>query len=339
MPAYALAERFPPGADPCDPPQARIPRLPALDALRFLAALVVAIAHLGVPFVSPARGSVGTPLQQAIGLLFSGGGAVMVFFLLSGFCIHLPYRDPAVKLSRRSFYIRRILRLCLPLAVWLPLAACFHHGELSRTLLWSLWAELIYYVLYPVLRTALPHVAWKNIYAIALGLALLLIALTPRIRAFHHYSPAVGWILGLPVWLLGVRLAECWQALRSCRALLWTMRFGLVVASVAVSLPGGIADGIRFNLFAGVAFYWLVQELHEAQRRPLPGWLVAAGGWSYSLYLVHIGVGLTVIERLRLLPPFASALGLGAALVFAFLFGHVIEKPSHALARRLGTVE
>jgi peptidoglycan/LPS O-acetylase OafA/YrhL len=324
-----------------------VQRLNALDGLRFLAALVVALAHLALPLFGPQRASFPSPLQQQLILLFNGGAAVAVFFLISGFCIHLPYTQ-GEKLSLRAFYLRRFLRLGIPLLVWLPLAWVLDERKTSWGVLWSLWAELIYYLLYPLLRRAITLWSWSVVYCLALSAAAGVLLLSESKQGCNDYG-ALAWILGLPIWLLGVRLADQWLTLSATSPpsalALWGLRLALALAGWLASLLHwrGISDGWALNAFAVLAWYWLYQELVRAQQHPFPGWLVAAGAWSYSYYLVHTGIGTTVPRLLGLGIPqdslAANAAGHLGALVGAYLFGRFVEKPAHRMARRLSTVK
>ncbi len=81
---------------------------------------------------------------------------VIVFFVISGFCIHFPFAGSNRRPRLKEFYTRRFLRLLVPVAIAIPLSgligvelALFH-----ESILWSLLAELIYYICYPVLRAA-----------------------------------------------------------------------------------------------------------------------------------------------------------------------------------------
>jgi peptidoglycan/LPS O-acetylase OafA/YrhL len=266
-----------------------------------------------------------------------------VFFIISGFCIHLPFVGEN-RLELCAFYLRRVLRLVLPLALWLPLALVLKERSLSLASLWSLWAELIYYALYPALRFTVRRVGWGAVYGTALAIAIAILVLSPVREGIPGYGPALSWALGLPVWLLGVRLAEQWSAQRLFPLSpeeLWGVRLGLAAAGwLAAALHWKqVHDGFTLNAFAWLADYWLGQELLRAQKYPFPAWLVAAGAWSYSLYLTHIGVGWSVVILLGLHPPFASALALLTALGFAWLYGRFVELPAHALARRLSAIK
>ena len=103
----------------------RAPRLPALDGLRGVAALVVLVFHvliLSATFADPTPGFrpqeptwwfTSTPLS----VFWAGEEAVFLFFVLSGFVLALPATVSRVRW--RSYYPQRLLRLYLP--VWASL--------------------------------------------------------------------------------------------------------------------------------------------------------------------------------------------------------------------------
>jgi peptidoglycan/LPS O-acetylase OafA/YrhL len=71
-------------------------RYPILDALRFVFAFWVVMDHFG-PFPLFANADTSVPavwlLSHTYPTLVCGIGAVMGFFVISGFCIHLPFRN------------------------------------------------------------------------------------------------------------------------------------------------------------------------------------------------------------------------------------------------------
>jgi peptidoglycan/LPS O-acetylase OafA/YrhL len=97
-----------PGAPPSD----KTLRLPQLDAVRGLAALAVFWGHAFSMMRKPPgilQVITGTPLQ----FFFDGQGAVLLFFVLSGFVLNLKYLEPARYPAQwaGSFLIRRVLRI------------------------------------------------------------------------------------------------------------------------------------------------------------------------------------------------------------------------------------
>src|SRR3954469_20376023 len=89
-------------------------------------------------------------VEAALGNLFSGPAAVIVFFVISGFCIHYPFRD-GKPIPLLSYYSRRYLRVLVPMgaAILLGKALGVELTLLKDSILWSLIAEEIYYLLYP----------------------------------------------------------------------------------------------------------------------------------------------------------------------------------------------
>src|SRR5208283_1214445 len=86
-----------------------------------------------------------------------------------------------------------------------------------------------------------------------------------------------------------------------------------------------------------LAYLWVRQEIiHGGEHRP-NSWLVAAGAWSYSLYLMHAQGG-TLYGWLHIPKPGLVAewfIVLTCSLVFAYVFFLLVERPSHKLARSI----
>ena len=99
----------------------RAGRLSSIDALRGIAALMVVLHHaLGYPDRE-------TPLQTLADRLLPGHLGVVLFFVISGFCIHLRWARAlesaqAVGVEWRAFWKRRVRRLYPPYLVALVLS-------------------------------------------------------------------------------------------------------------------------------------------------------------------------------------------------------------------------
>lgn len=92
---------------------------PIVDALRFVLALWVVMSQFGVfPLFAGADQS--TWLERTIShgwnTLAYGIPAVIGFFIISGFCIHLPFRD-GEKLTVGPYYARRYIRILVPVSL------------------------------------------------------------------------------------------------------------------------------------------------------------------------------------------------------------------------------
>jgi len=122
-------------------------RIRGLDTFRFVAAAWVLLAHLSpIPVSGMIDRSTfaGWALTGFINNLFSGGAAVIVFFVISGFCIHYPYRGQR-EIPVRQFLARRYVRILLPMIAALLLAQPMNFGlvRFEETILWTLLAELV----------------------------------------------------------------------------------------------------------------------------------------------------------------------------------------------------
>ncbi|HSJ02211.1 MAG TPA: acyltransferase, partial [Verrucomicrobium sp.] len=162
-------------------------RLPSLDGLRAIAALLVVFAHSHVTVGWP-----GWRLLEELRKTLSGFVAVQMFFVISGFIITrllLNERTKVGSISLRRFWGRRFLRIVPPLAVYLACLSLlkalgaievstlsqvgslfFFRNHLPETDLfnihcWSLSVEEQFYLIWPFCVAFLPldklrRVAW-----------------------------------------------------------------------------------------------------------------------------------------------------------------------------------
>ena len=89
--------------------------------------------------------------------------------------------------------------------------------------------------------------------------------------------------------------------------------------------------------FGVLAFFWVKKEIEYSRHRAPNKYLIAAGAWSYSLYLVHV----QGVELFGWLPiPYLGyisewCLRMLSSLLFAYVFYALVERPSHRLARSI----
>lgn len=325
------------GSPRTSPPGERNVR--GLDSIRFCCALWVYFSHFG--FI-PLPHSWALP-KVAIGIydnLFCGVGAVIAFFVISGFCIHYPFAGTQ-KLPLGAFYIRRYVRILCPLAVALLLGTLLGQSMVGfyEAIIWSLIAELIYYTIYPVLRLAFLRWKWDCVLA-AYAIAFALTAVYPKALNFHQFGPGLTWLVGLPSWLLGCGLATWASAGGSSRRTApWLWRGAAWAASSLASMlrfHAHIGYPLTLTLFSVLVFFWIREEIRYYRFAPAPAYIESCGRWSYSIYLVH---GLAALGFAR----FAFALSPGplwvlqtiSVLVMSYCFYLAVEMPSHRLARYL----
>jgi len=322
-----------------------------LDSIRFVCAFVVMLGHIGLlndRLYGSARVGFAHLATGIYNALFNGPAAVIVFFIISGFCIHFPFRGTRA-LSRSSFYSRRFIRIVLPAAAFLLILRYVLRDNSSpqNTVLWSVICEMIYYLIYPALLYFRRRSSWLILIAFASSAAAIIIAMhVGSLNAGLYGYIALGWstwIVGLPCWLFGCWLAENYQSFAVLStAQIWLLRAAIYSLTVLLELFRFHVNSfflasncILLDLFAVPACFWLGYEISYASHHARSRVLEWAGGWSYSLYLVHplvgpalsaIGLSL-IVER-----PQTHFLLLILSLFASYGFFLLVERPSHRLA-------
>ena len=177
------------------------------------------------------------------------------------------------------------------------------------------------------------------------GLAALLVH--PLALDYSPFGNGLNWLLGLPCWLFGCKLAEQdFAAFKLSGRLggnIWHWRMG-------IWFLGFICSVLRFHspvgypwtliLFGMAVYYWLRAEISHWQSRGGIRWLEWAGQWSYSIYLIHM-IANAEFGQFHL-PELGPILNWVLKMIFvlgtAYLFYLVVEKPAHIIARRLSNV-
>jgi peptidoglycan/LPS O-acetylase OafA/YrhL len=327
-------------------------RYPVLDALRFVLAFWVAVGHFQI-FPLFAGVNEATPfgrfLTRGWSTVIFGTPAVIVFFVISGFCIHIPFIGNK-KLAVGRYYARRYTRILIPVAAALCLYRLFgqklrfwgEHSILWESPLWSLLCEEIYYAAYPLLRYLRQVAGWRVLlsgsFVTGIGIALI----HPHAPDWHTVGPLGTATILLPVWLLGALLAEQAAALQTLTsaARIWLWRFAAWLgcwSSEMLHFKAKISYTVTMIAFGLLAYFWVKKEIQYSRMHAPNKYLVAAGAWSYSLYLVHVQgmelFGWLPIPYLGHIPTWC--LVMLSSLVFAYVFYILIEWPSHRLARSI----
>lgn len=326
-----------------EPPQ----RVAGLDTIRLWCALFVVFFHESSPpiFGGLSRDtSLGRIVLGLYDTVFNGQAAVIAFFVISGFCIHLPYASGR-PFSAGSFLLSRAARILIPTGAYLVLLLLLHRLQPHFTLLlWSIWCEIAYYFFYPVLRPIFARTSISFVLGCAYGTAAIITACYAFGPAWQALFCAERWTIlaGLPCWLLGCLLAERLPCLlqRACPSLtqLWCYRFGawaLASGSYLAMLHPHVSFLVSLQVFAVFAYFWLAAEIRYYQERPANRLLEWLGGLTFSIYLIH-QLAKAIWEEC-----FASsgllwwAAEIGFILASAALFFAVVESPAHRLARVL----
>lgn len=323
-------------------------RVRGLDSIRFMAAIFVLFSHVGFPLPNFITISTYSKLvNQFLSCLFNGPAAVIVFFVISGFCIHYPNKQ-FTKLNIPSFYTKRFIRIGIPaiVMVFIYYLLRINLKAPHYQTLWSIICEVIYYLLYPILLFIRRYVKWTYLIALAyLGACILLLSNTNTVIAGQQSYVAMGlltWVIGLPCWLLGCWLAENYQRFKLLASYkIWAWRIFILILFIILRIVKSHITSVfgsncyTLNAFAIIACVWLGYEVKYYLHHTPYQWLEAAGKWSYSLYLIHTTVRYILYQMGINTSKFQSPLLVVACFIFAYLFYLLIEKTAHKLATEI----
>lgn len=321
-----------------------------IDSIRFMLALIVVLGHLKnplVPFLKSSDQQLIRYLGTFLGISFVGVAAVICFFIISGFVIHYPSRFGISNV--KNFYLRRYIRVLVPLIV-ITLAS-IPFGNPEQTVVWSLYCELIYYTLYPLIAAI--KLTWRSK---VIG-AFVLTAITILLGAFDdigylfnkenfqydgsYWQLGIGftWIIGLPCWLLGVQLAERIDDVKTVisRSKIYLFRMAIFLASIVVMLANfqySMTYLVSLTFLAFPMCKWIEYEIQYHKNHEPVGFLENWGKFSYSLYLSH-PLSIVLISYFLNLSRYTYPIYILLTIVIAYFFYLALERPSHLLAQRM----
>jgi peptidoglycan/LPS O-acetylase OafA/YrhL len=325
-----------------------------LDGMRFFCALWVVFSHLEfvpvlkalAPWMPPAAGQMALVAQKYINFFFNGSAAVVAFFIISGFCIHYPYASGKT-LAVTPFYLARGTRIGLPIVVATLLAYQLPNGPWAiGGVLWSLYAEVIYYAIYPLLRQAFQRFGMRNTILASSVISCCMVWLPdPNQGYLWCYGVAGTWLLCLPMWLLGCLIAESvgkqrYRALANRPMLMPALRLLVVLVIWPASVLHAISHPIPLKytmlLFSPLCAVWIYFEFLQDRPFSLFVKFSRLGSACFSIYLMHILVPLLLgalwgVERTALAWPLMMV----SVIILSSLFYFLVERPSHLWSKKL----
>jgi peptidoglycan/LPS O-acetylase OafA/YrhL len=316
-----------------------MPRVLGLDTVRAFAALSVMLAHIFAPALPAFLQSLGINQEfSEIAKHIFAGQMVIVFFVVSGFCIHYPYIDKP--LPTFAFLAGRWTRIMIPAFVALLLAYILGIKKFNFVdgfILWSIVCELWYYTLYPLFLRFSKIIPFSNQYVLSLiiSLSILLYSGSDKHGNVNIYGPWLNWLVALPCWLLGCLLAEQVKkngnGASSSYLIAWWRVVVIIVAAFMgwLTLNTPIGFYLTMNPFAVLAFFWIRAEIRSAKYEN--SIFEAIGKWSYSIYLFHV-IFFVLISKVIHISPLILVVPVLALCYLAYL---TIELPSHNASRRL----
>ncbi|MFI0543518.1 acyltransferase family protein [Streptomyces sp. WSLK1-3] len=337
-------------------------RLYAIDGIRLLAALMVAVHHYaGTNRVDqPGNRIWDRPVSDIMPTVFRfasyGWIGVEIFFVISGFviCMSCWGRSP------RQFFTSRVIRLypaywfaiVFTTAVLVALPGVWGRLRTRDILLnftmlqsgsgvmnvdgvyWTLWSELRFYLLFLV-------VVWSGltyrkvvVFCCVWGAAAMLapISKLPLLELVANPEGAWYFIAGLSLYLMH-RFGQdllLWGIL----ALAWLMgqrELGIRIDEVE-HVSGWRGSVLIFTVF----LLAMVAIALGATDRVRWKWLVTAGALTYPLYLMHYAAGTTLINRLRdtMDARLLVVTVIAGFLLLSWLVHRFVERPVARLLKR-----
>jgi peptidoglycan/LPS O-acetylase OafA/YrhL len=292
-----------------------------IDQLRGVAILLVALGHIfgyaGARFPAPFESPHGTwNLGEIAGFLFTtifcnGFAGVMLFFVLSGFCIRWSHLH-AGSFSFKGFYLRRIFRIYPAYLVWLGIFAAITsapawdigihalliHNFSSQSFgsinppFWSIALEWQIYLIYPLIlwfankfppRIVLCITAFTGIVSAVGGTSTVQNVFHSEIPTLFSRLPT--WLL-FP-WMLGFYQAERLHSGKSTNISAWWLSVTAIIAILIESCPKiHVLRVVPWSLVA----YQVMLLCGASPQLTSKRWLKPVafiGLISYSIYLSH----------------------------------------------------
>jgi peptidoglycan/LPS O-acetylase OafA/YrhL len=318
-----------------------------LNSLRFILAFTVLVGHGALPKIKEVPHlniKITSLFNGVIGNFPVGVAAVMVFFIISGFFIHYPYTN-GKQIIIKEFYLKRILRIGIPAVIAL---AMYNYTNINMSVIWSLICEVIFYLLYPLVLRNIKNLDQIILFAFIISYIVSILFSQNSIiynGDFHRNGYYITWMVGFPVWLLGVKLATRLK-LNNIKTITF---FQLNLYRIAVCFTASICSVLRFHfsisyvftlpIFALLAFFWIEKEIIYYKGKKENRILEYGGLMSYSIYLVH-GYSFFIVKQLSNENTLSNnwilcVVVILLSLFLSWLYYLVIEKPSHKFCRSL----
>ncbi|MGU3411801.1 acyltransferase family protein [Microbacterium sp. M1A1_1b] len=346
-------------------------RIGSLDGLRGIAAAVVLVHHSLLTIPSFANGNMHLPVPDSrswlvyspLHVVWAGGEAVFVFFVLSGFVLTLP----ALRRTQDwvAYFPSRFVRLYLPvvasvvlaLALYLLIPRTPEAGQSAWVLrhaepltLHGLAGDLT--LLAPTrLNSPLWSLTWEVAFSLLLPLFVSIAAITRRhwwvtvivavLLSTAGHPLRMQWLTYLSMFLVGSALAAGWERIPPIRRSLGWLLFSASVLGITVAwwypndAPGSLFGSTVVLLAAGMLVV-LAGKWLPAERVLLGSVPRTLGRISFSLYLVHEPIAVSVANLVPTAVPWVTPLvTIPVALVVAVFFARFVELPAHRLAKRI----
>lgn len=344
------------------PAERRRPRLYVIDALRLVAALMVAMHHYAGTFRvdRPNNNIWGRPVSDIMPSVFRisayGWMGVEIFFVISGFVICMSCWDR----RPRDFFVSRVIRLypaywfavvfttlvlSLYPEVWprpagrdvlfnLSMLQSGSHIANVDGVYWTLWSELRFYLVFLAVVAAGLTYRKVVIFCCTWGAlaALAPVAGFPPLTLLADRDSTWYFIAGLALYLMH-RFGQdllLWGIL----AMSWLMAQDELARRITnvEHVSGWRGALIIYTMFL---LFMVCVALGFTDRIQWK-WLATAGSLTYPFYLLHYAAGTTAIHYLhdRYDARLLVAGLIAAALLFSYVVHRLVERPVSRFLKR-----
>jgi hypothetical protein len=159
------------------------------------------------------------------------------------------------------------------------------YGEKLSHVLWSVYAELIYYGLYPFVLPIIFRFGMGRVLLVSLAISLGMLLLKPDAIYLWEFGHQLNWLFCAPLWLMGCYLAENRQRITGMtrRLPIWGLRLGAVAYCYVSTVLSAHLDHISIGytwtiwIFGLFCMVWLAAEIARARA------LQRSAGWNASV--------------------------------------------------------
>jgi peptidoglycan/LPS O-acetylase OafA/YrhL len=293
----------------------------SIEPLRGIAALMVVCCHIIERYTGLAA-----PIYDFAEWL--GAAGVGLFFIISGFCIHLPYVKTGT-LDLKNFYFRRFYRLvpthyaalicAILVAIWLPNAHFMSQPTIGNTVsqflfvhnfnynffysinsaFWTIGVEVHFYLIYPIAILIAHRIGMMRLFGLSVLFSLVFYGLCSKYLADEaRFVCQHLFVVYYYQWLLGALCVEYYFKVQAdgkqSNWLTTPLKWLVIVAGTMLYCYLYLADFVvaKLHIVQYIAPFILVFILYAVvQLKTIPSALFnGLGKISYSLYLIHIPI-------------------------------------------------
>jgi peptidoglycan/LPS O-acetylase OafA/YrhL len=337
-------------------------RLTSLDAVRGIASFIVVLCHIHGGLSDQLREQLGASIwARAVTLFTNGDAAVIIFFMLSGYVLALPFFRHAQP-PYLQFAWKRFCRIYIPFAAAIILAIFLHpfdaptpkeiaghflmvgtgHNVKLDVAMWSLVYEMRISLIFPLLI-----LLCRNTRTAFVSAVIMLVVSTRILVAKGDMSPftvepfwvtLIWTVRVMPYFIFGILLSKHAASIKERMDGLPWKAWLLLVPLAIFLIPHGGYLSIRRDTIYDIAAALLILLALDApavtralNHRALQ-WL---GRISYSLYLVHVPILTALFSRMAGQPIWLFAItGIAASLLAASVMHSLVELPAIRLGQR-----